>query len=67
MTWVVFARPGEPAEVGQALPEVCPESQQQVRQRSAQQPADRGGGLPGLSAVLLLMLMIESRQSNVNT
>lgn len=61
MTWVVFARPGESAEVGQTLPEVGPESQQQVSQRSAQQPADRGGRLPGLS----LMLMIECRQRNV--
>lgn len=54
VTVVVFARSGESAEVGQALPEVCPESQQQVRQRSPQQPADRGGRLPGLSDTLML-------------
>lgn len=48
----MFPCAGEPAEVGEALPEICAESQQQVSQRGSQQSPDRRRRLSGQPRVM---------------
>lgn len=61
----LFARvsPDGPAEAGQALPEIGPEPQQPICQRSPQQPADRGGRLSG-PCIFIVFQIVPNSQFN---